>query len=234
MTDPVGYKRAAPGTQPAFLHEPYQSTVKRAPLQKPIVVPHTLTEVTGPRFAAVQVGTAENDLTKQHKAAPIGERMIVGGRVLDEDGRPLAGTLVELWQCNATGRYHHEADQHDAPLDPNFTGAGRCVTDAEGRYAFTTIKPGAYPWRNHYNGWRPAHLHFSVFGPAFVQRLVTQMFFPGDPLLPLDPIFNCVTDARARDSLICTFDIERTKPEFALGYKFDMVLRGRNATPMVG
>lgn len=234
MADPVGYRRAAPGTQPAYLHPAYQSTVKRSPSQPLIKVPHTLTEVTGPVFGQSSVKASEADLTKQGKGAPIGERMIVGGRVLDEDGRPVANTLVELWQCNSTGRYNHDADQHDAPLDPNFIGAGRAVTDAEGRYQFTTIKPGAYPWRNHHNGWRPAHLHFSVFGPSFLQRLVTQMYFPGDPLLSLDPIFNAIPDTTARDRMVCAFEIERTVPEFALGYRFDMVLRGRNATPMVG
>ncbi len=234
MADPIGYKRPAPGTQPDYLHAPYQSTVKRSPSQKLIVLPHTLTEVTGPLYGHDNVGAIDADLTKQHKGEPIGERIIVGGRILDEDGRPVPDTLVELWQCNATGRYHHDADQHDAPLDPNFTGAGRVVTDAEGRYEFITIKPGAYPWRNHYNGWRPAHLHFSVFGRSFLTRLVTQMYFPGDPLLPLDPIFNSVSDAAARDRMISSFDIGRTKAEWALGYTFDMVLRGRNATPMVG
>jgi protocatechuate 3,4-dioxygenase, beta subunit len=234
MADPVGYKRAAPGTQPNYLHAPYQSTVKRSPTRPLVVLPHTLTEVTGPLFGHLTFGATDSDLTKQHKGEPIGERIIVGGQVLDEDGRPVPNTLVELWQCNATGRYHHEVDQHDAPLDANFTGAGRALTDDAGRYQFTTIKPGAYPWRNHFNGWRPAHLHFSVFGRSFLTRLVTQMYFPGDPLLPLDPIFNSVSDANARDRMICAFDIERTSPEFALGYTFDMVLRGRNATPMVG
>ena len=185
-------------------------------------------------FGHDSVTPGDADLTKQAKGEPIGERIIVGGRILDEDGRPVAGTLVELWQCNATGRYNHDADQHDAPLDPNFIGAGRAVTDAEGKYQFTTIKPGAYPWRNHHNGWRPAHLHFSVFGPSMLQRLVTQMYFPGDPLLPLDPIFNAIPDARARDRMVSRFELERTVPEFALGYRFDMVLRGRDATPMVG
>jgi protocatechuate 3,4-dioxygenase beta subunit len=234
MADPNGYRRAAPGTQPNYLHPPYQSTIKRSPSQKLIAVPHTLTEVTGPLFGHDSVKPGDADLTKQHAGAPIGERMIVGGQILDEDNRPVPNTLVELWQCNATGRYNHEADQHDAPLDPNFTGAGRAVTDAQGNYQFTTIKPGAYPWRNHHNGWRPAHLHFSVFGASFLQRLVTQMYFPGDPLLPLDPIFNCVSDPKARDRMICSFELARTVPEFALGYRFDMVLRGRNATPMVG
>jgi len=234
MADPVGYRRAAPGTQPAYLHPAYQSTVKRSPSKPLVVLPHSLTEITGPLLGHDAVGAEDADLTKQHEGEPIGERMIVSGRILDEDGRPVPDTLVELWQCNATGRYNHANDQHDAPLDPNFTGAGRCVTDAEGRYKFTTIKPGAYPWRNHYNGWRPAHLHFSVFGRSFLTRLVTQMYFPGDPLLPLDPIFNSVAEPAARERMICAFDIERTVPEFALGYRFDMVLRGRNATPMVG
>ncbi|MEJ0069590.1 MAG: protocatechuate 3,4-dioxygenase subunit beta [Pseudomonadota bacterium] len=233
MADPVGYRRPAPGTQPDYLHAAYQSTVKRSPTQKLVVLPHTLTEVTGPLLGRDRVGH-HDDLTKQHKGEPIGERIIVGGQILDEDGRAVSNTLVELWQCNATGRYHHAVDQHDAPLDPNFTGAGRVLTDDQGRYQFTTIRPGAYPWRNHYNGWRPAHLHFSVFGASILTRLVTQMYFPGDPLLPLDPIFNCVDEPAARDRMICSFELERTVPEFALGYRFDMVLRGRNATPMVG
>ena len=230
MADPVGYKRAAPGTQPDYLHPAYQSTVKRSPSKKLVVLPHTLTEITGPLLGHDKVGAQDADLTKQHPGEPIGERIIVGGRILDEDGRPVPDTLVELWQCNATGRYNHDADQHDAPLDPNFTGAGRVVTDAEGRYQFTTIKPGAYPWRNHYNGWRPAHLHFSVFGRSFLTRLVTQMYFPGDPLLPLDPIFNSVPDEKARQRMVASFDIELTQPEWALGYNWDIVLRGRGAT----
>src|SRR5260221_10758999 len=234
MADHAGYRRAAPGTQPDYLHAAYQSTVKRAPSKPLVLLPHTLTEITGPVFGHDTPGADDNDLTKQGAGAPIGERLIVGGRVLDEEGRPVPNTLVELWQCNATGRYNHDLDQHDAPLDPNFIGAGRMITDAQGRYQFTTIKPGAYPWRNHHNGWRPAHLHFSVFGPSFLTRLVTQMYFPGDPLLPLDPIFNCVTEPKARDRMICSFELERTVPEFALGYRFDMVLRGPNATPMVG
>lgn len=230
--DVIGYRRIVPGTQPDYLHPAYASSVKRAPGKKLVLLPQTLSEVTGPVFGHDRVGPDDNDLTKGHDGAPIGERIIVTGRVLDGDGRPVPHTLVELWQCNATGRYRHDNDQHDAPLDPNFTGAGRAITDADGVYAFTTIKPGAYPWRNHHNAWRPQHLHFSLFGPSFMTRLVTQMYFPGDPLLPLDPIFNCVTDARARERMICTFDIDATEPEFALGYRFDIVLRGRDATPM--
>ncbi|WP_298724078.1 protocatechuate 3,4-dioxygenase subunit beta [uncultured Ferrovibrio sp.] len=231
MTNVVGYKRPRAGTQPNYLHPPYQSSIKRAPRKPLVLLPHTLSEVTGPLFGHDLIGQNDNDLTKQHAGEPIGERIIVSGRVLDEDGRPVPRTLIELWQANSTGRYRHALDQHDAPLDPNFTGYGRTVTDAEGRYRFVTIKPGAYPWRNHHNAWRPPHIHFSLFGPSFMTRLVTQMYFPGDPLLPFDPIFNCVTDQRARDSMISSFDLDTTIPEFALGYRWDIVLRGRNATP---
>jgi protocatechuate 3,4-dioxygenase beta subunit len=232
MMDPVDYRRAAPGTQPAYAHAPYRSTAKRAPEKPLVVLPHTLTEVTGPLFTADTVGALSTDLTRQHAGEPIGERIVVGGRVLDEDGKPVTNTLVEIWQCNASGRYRHEVDQHDAPLDPNFTGAGRAMTDTDGAYRFVTIKPAAYPWRNHPNAWRPAHIHFSLFGPSFMTRLVTQMYFPGDPLLPFDPIFNCVADAAARDRMISAFDFAATVPEVALGYRFDIVLRGREATPM--
>jgi len=166
-----------------------------------------------------------------HLAEPLGERIIISGRVLDEDGRPAPQTLVELWQANAAGRYQHKIDQHNAPLDPNFTGTGHTLTDAEGRFRFVTIKPGAYPWRNHANAWRPAHIHFSVFGPAFATRLVTQMYFPGDPLLQFDPIFNCTADETARQRLISAFDWDATIPEQALGYQFNIVLSGREATP---
>jgi protocatechuate 3,4-dioxygenase, beta subunit len=231
---PAGYRRPAAGTQPSYLHAPYQSSVKRSPRQPLITLPHTLSEVTGPVFGHDKVRPDDNDLTKGHAGHPLGERMIVTGRVMDEDGRPVPNTLVELWQCNASGRYHHPVDQHDAPLDPNFTGAGRSVTGPDGTYRFMTVKPGAYPWRNHANAWRPAHLHFSLFGPSFMTRLVTQMYFPGDPLLAYDPIFNSVPDIKARDSMICSFDLGLTMPEFALGYRFDIVLRGRDATPMVG
>ncbi|WP_374299904.1 protocatechuate 3,4-dioxygenase subunit beta [Ferrovibrio sp.] len=232
MSALIGYKKPAAGTQPNYLHPPYQSSIKRAPGQALVLMPQTLSEITGPLFGHDLIGPTDNDLTKQHAGEPIGERIILSGRVLDENGRPVPRTLIEIWQANSTGRYRHALDQHDAPLDPNFTGYGRTVTDEEGRYRFVTIKPGAYPWRNHHNAWRPQHIHFSLFGPSFMTRLVTQMYFPGDPLLPLDPIFNCVTDQRARDSMVSGFDLATTIPEFALGYRWDIVLRGRDATPM--
>jgi protocatechuate 3,4-dioxygenase beta subunit len=183
-------------------------------------------------FGAGDVRPGDADLTGQHAGEPLGERIIVHGRVLDTDGRPVPHTLVEIWQTNAAGRYRHDADRHPAPLDPNFTGAGRCLTDAHGGYRFVTIRPGAYPWRNSANAWRPAHLHFSLFGRAFVQRLVTQMYFPGDPLFAQDPIFQSVRDRRDRERLISTFDLSLTRPEWALGYRFDLIVRGREATPM--
>ena len=208
------------------------STALRAPTRPPIRAPHTPTELGGPVYGHESVAPGDSDLTTGHAGAPIGERILVTGRVLDEDGRPVPHTLVEIWQANAAGRYRHPNDRHDAPLDPGFTGAGRAVTDASGAYRFTTIKPGAYPWRNHHNAWRPAHIHFSLLGPSFLARLVTQMYFPGDPLLALDPIYRAIPDPRARERLVSTFDIETTTPEWALGYRFDIVLRGRAATPM--
>jgi protocatechuate 3,4-dioxygenase, beta subunit len=197
-----------------------------------VLLPHTLSEVTGPVFGHGEVVPADLDLTARHAGEPLGERIVVSGRVLDDGGRPVAGALVEVWQANAAGRYRHDVDQHAAPLDPNFDGYGRAITDGEGRYRFVSVKPGAYPWRNHPNAWRPAHVHFSLFGPAFATRLVTQMYFPGDPLLPFDPIWNGIPDAAARTRLVSAFDWETTVPERALGYRFDLVLRGREATPM--
>lgn len=232
MTDVIGYRREIPGSQPAYLHEPYASTVKRAPTRPLIRMPHTLSEITGPVFGHDRVRPEDADLTKQCAGEPLGERMILAGRVLDGDGRPVPHTLVEIWQANSAGRYHHDRDQHDAPLDPNFTGTGRCITDADGNYRFVTIKPGAYPWRNHPNAWRPQHIHFSLFGPSFMTRLVTQMYFPGDPLLPYDPIFHGIPDEAARQRVISQFDLGLTEPEWALGYRWDIVLRGREATPM--
>jgi len=234
MTAPLPYARTVPGTQPPYLHAAYGSTVKRAPLRPPIRLPHTLSEVTGPRFVDGWAGANQVDLTRQHRGAPLGERMILKGHVRDQDGKPVADTLIELWQCNSSGRYTHARDQHDAPLDPNFSGAGQVLTDAHGAYRFLTIKPGAYPWRNTYNSWRPAHIHLSVFGPAFATRLVTQMYFPGDPLLDLDPIFQSTADADARARLISRYDPSLSEAEYALGYRFDIVLRGRAATPMEG
>ena len=231
MSETTGYRRPYFGTQPEYLFPRYASTVKRAPTKPLVVLPQTLSELTGPLFGHDDVKSTDNDLTKQHQGDPIGERIIVSGRVLDENGRPVPHTLVEVWQANASGRYPHRVDQHNAPVDPNFSGAGRTLTDAEGRYRFTTIRPGEYPWRNHYNAWRPAHIHFSLFGPAFATRIVTQMYFPGDPLLPYDPMFMCVPDERARNRLISVFDWESTIPEFALGYRFDIILRGRDETP---
>jgi protocatechuate 3,4-dioxygenase, beta subunit len=220
------------GVQPPYLHPDYGSTVKRAPKHPPIRLEQTLTEVTGPTFADHWSGADMTDLTRRHHGEPLGERIIVAGRVLDEDRRPVAGTLVELWQCNAAGRYRHPVDQHDAPLDPNFDGVGQMVTNEHGEYRFLTIKPGAYPWRNTHNSWRPAHIHFGVFGPAFAARLITQMYFPGDPLLALDAIFNGTPDRAARDRLISTYEPDLSEAEWALGYRFDIVLRGREATPM--
>jgi len=234
MTDLPEYRREEPGAQPPALHPAYASTVKRAPQQPPIRLPHTLSELTGPQWDRSVLRPSDDDLTRQNKGAPLGERIIVTGRVIDEDGRPVPATLIEIWQANACGRYIHPRDQHDAPLDPNFRGEGRVMTDDEGRYRFVTIKPGAYPWRNHANAWRPAHIHLSLFGPAFVTRLVTQMYFPGDPLIPLDPILNGVPDPAARMRLVAAFDLETTKPEWALGYRFDIVLRGRAQTPPLG
>ncbi|MBM3723930.1 MAG: protocatechuate 3,4-dioxygenase subunit beta [Acidobacteria bacterium] len=225
------YPPVPPGSQPPYLHTPYGSTHHRAPRQPLITLPHTLSERTGPVYGHNPIGETDNDLTRHFPEAPQGERIIVAGRVLDEDGRGVPGALVELWQANAAGRYRHARDNHPAPLDPNFLGAGRAVTDDEGGYRFTTIKPGAYPWRNHPNAWRPAHLHFSLFGPALVTRLVTQMYFPNDPLIPLDPVLGGIPDAAARERLVSSFDLAITQPEWALGYRFDIVLRGRRATP---
>ena len=210
----------------------YRSTRLRGPKQPLVLLPHGETELTAPVYGHAQVDPADADLTLRHAGEPLGERIIVTGRVRDEDGRPVPDTLVEIWQANAAGRYVHVVDQHPAPLDPNFTGAGRCVTDAEGRYRFVTVKPGAYPWGNHHNAWRPAHIHFSLFGHAFVSRLVTQMYFPNDPLFPFDPIFNSVTDPAARARMVSRFDLDVTEPSWALGYVFDIVLRGREATPL--
>jgi protocatechuate 3,4-dioxygenase, beta subunit len=228
----VPYRRDEPGEQPEHLYPGYESTRLRAPKRPLVILPHTLTEVTGPVYGHERVGPVDDDLTVQHDGEPLGERIIVHGRVLDGEGRPVRDSLVEIWQANAGGRYRHDGDQHPAPLDPNFSGAGRTVTDDEGRYRFITIKPGAYPWRNHPNAWRPAHIHFSLFGRAFSQRLVTQMYFPGDPLFFQDPIFHSVREPRARDRMICRFDLDETKPEWALAYHFDIVLRGPEATPM--
>jgi protocatechuate 3,4-dioxygenase beta subunit len=231
MPSKDAYDRDSLAAHPPHLHPAYGSTVKRAPLQPPIRIPQTLSELTGPLFGHGEVAAGESDLTRQHAGEPLGERIIVTGRVLDEAMRPVPDSLIEIWQCNAAGRYVHERDQHAAPLDPNFTGLGRCVTDAEGNYRFTTIKPGAYPWHNHANAWRPAHIHLSLLGPSFLSRLVTQMYFPGDPLFPFDPIFNAIPEASARQRLIARFDLAVTKPEWALGYVFDIVLRGPRATP---
>jgi protocatechuate 3,4-dioxygenase, beta subunit len=228
----VIYPRQSTLVHPASYSDIYKSTQLRAPKQPLITIPHTMSELTGPVFGNSIVLPQEADLTRQHAGEPIGERIVVTGKVMDEDGRGIPDTLIEVWQANAGGRYIHEVDQHPAPLDPNFTGAGRTVTDAEGSYRLVTIKPGSYPWRNHHNAWRPAHIHFSLFGPSFLSRIVTQMYFPGDPLFAYDPIYNSVTDTAARDRLVSRFSIETTMPEWALGYIFDIVLRGRAATPL--
>ncbi|MFG1615121.1 protocatechuate 3,4-dioxygenase subunit beta [Nonomuraea wenchangensis] len=219
--------------QPLRDFAPYRSSILRHPKLPALAVKDPeAAELAGPVFGVSDVTALDSDLTKQHLGEPLGERITVRGRVLDRDGRPVRGQLVEVWQANASGRYLHQRDDHPAPLDPNFSGVGRCLTDDEGRYLFTTIKPGPYPWRNHVNAWRPAHIHFSVFGTAFTQRLVTQMYFPGDPLFPFDPVLQSVTDERARQRLVSAYDHDLSVPEFSLGYRWDIVLDGPAATWM--
>jgi len=227
----LAYPTASNVAHPAHLSPGYRSSIKRAPSRPLIPMRHTLSELTGPVYGHEAVRENDNDLTTQHKGEPLGERIIVHGHVLDEDGRGVPNTLLEIWQANACGRYIHVRDQHPAPLDPNFTGAGRAQSDSEGYYKFVTVKPGAYPWANGRNTWRPSHVHFSLMGPAFATRLVTQMYFPGDPLLEYDPMYTSIPNERARQRLVSTFDWETTVPEQALGYKFDIVLRGRDETP---
>jgi protocatechuate 3,4-dioxygenase, beta subunit len=231
MVKVIPYRRVDPESQPPSLYAPYRSTIDRAPRNPPILLPNTLSEITGPMFGDRANAETDSDLTRQHAGEPLGERIIVSGRVLDDNGRPVTNTLIEIWQANAAGRYSHHVDQHPAPIDPNFTGCGRTLTDASGNYKFVTIKPGAYPWLNHFNGWRPAHIHFSLVGRAFATRLITQMYFPGDPLFAYDPVFQSIPDESARQRLIANFDLGTTKPEWALGYRFDIVLRGRESTP---
>jgi protocatechuate 3,4-dioxygenase, beta subunit len=235
MPDPAhdeGGFRGNDSPQPPYFYPPYASSTLRAPSQPLVEIPATVSEASGPAGEWERLlGPAIDDLTKSGSGEPLGERIVICGRVTDGDGRPVRNSPIEIWQANAAGRYDHDVDQHAAPLDPNFRGAGRVITDDAGRYRFVTIKPGAYPWRNHHNAWRPAHIHLSLFGPAFASRLVTQMYFQGDPLLAHDPIAGSVPhDARAR--LVARLDLEATVPDFALGYRFDIVLRGPLATPM--
>lgn len=229
-TETAPFRPITAGSQPNYDTPSYSSTHLRHPMRPALRIPQTETETTGPRFAPAQFAPM-NDLSVINGKQALGERIIVRGRVVDEDDRPVPHTMIEIWQANAAGRYDHPGDQHDAPLDPNFQGGGRVFSDANGWYQFVSIKPGAYPWRNHPNAWRPNHIHYSLFGTGFGQRLITQMYFPGDPLLPLDPIYLSVPDPDARERLVARFDIDVTAPEWALGYRFDFVLRGRNATP---
>src|SRR5690348_6702744 len=218
---------------PPYLYEAYQSTRRRAPTLPLIDVPLTISELTGPGPAISAVTLEDADLTRNAGTGgeAIGQRIIVTGRVLDEHGNPIPNTLLEIWQANAAGRYLHKRDQWPGPLDPNFLGMGRCLTNAEGVYRFLTIRPGAYPWKNHPNAWRPAHIHFSVFGSSLLSRLVTQMYFPDDSLHQLDPIFNSVPTAEARARLVAGYDHQITEQEWALGYRWNIVVRGAYATP---
>jgi protocatechuate 3,4-dioxygenase beta subunit len=209
---------------------PYRSSILRHPTKGRLLIDPEEIELHSPAFGHRDVGDVESDLTAQHRGEPLGERIVVTGRILSGSGAPVAGQLVEVWQANSSGRYVHKRDRHPAPLDPYFTGVGRCLTDDNGWYRFTTIKPGAYPWSNHANAWRPAHIHFSIFGTASTQRFVTQMYFPGDPLFPLDPIYNAIVDPRARERLVASFDHSVTEAGWALGYRWDVVLSGTTRT----
>ena len=229
---PTSYVRAPEGGDALRDDPAYKSTQLHHPRLPLLRLPQTLTEITGPQLGGERVaGPGDADLTAQHAGAPVGERLVLLGRVMDTEGRPLRGTLVEVWQANAAGRYAHAGDRWDAPLDPNFSGAGRCVTDDRGEFRFVTVKPGPYPWGNHFNAWRPAHIHFSLLGRAFAQRLVTQMYFPGDPWFPYDPIFNGVRDEAARQRMVGAFSVHDCVPNWAQAYRFDIVLRGPGATP---
>jgi protocatechuate 3,4-dioxygenase, beta subunit len=223
------YSKPPEGNHPPLDFPGYRSTALRHPKKPLVLLPQRLTEVTGPLLGNDLITAHDADLTTQRDGEPIGQRIIVSGQVRDSGGRPVPDTLIEIWQTNAAGRYRHSREHHPAPLDPNFDGIGRCITDSAGRYRFVTIQPGSYPWGNHYNAWRPAHIHFSLFGRAFTQRLVTQMYFEGDPLLRIDPIYNSVPDEVARTGMVAQFSIEDTQPEWALAYNWDIVLRGRHA-----
>jgi len=227
----VKFDAIAPGIYPELIHPAYRSTVRRGPVQPPVRIqaPVPATRNIAPDSRILLPNDA--DLTRHGTAEPLGEKIVVTGRVVDEDGKPVRHSLVEVWQCNSAGRYWHKRDQHDAPLDPNFRGLGKTMTDDKGRYRFVTIKPGPYPWKNHHKAWRPAHIHFSLFGNVYAQRLVTQMYFPSDPLFPYDPIFNSIPDEAARQRLVSRFSLDETVGEEMLGYEFDIVLRGRGATP---
>jgi protocatechuate 3,4-dioxygenase, beta subunit len=231
MADSSMIELSEPGTQPEYYFPAYVSTIARSPRMPLVLLPRAQMERSGPVFGHGLIGEHDNDLTVQHAGDPIGERILVHGRVLDEDGRPVRSGLVEVWQANAAGRYRHKVDSYNAPLDPNFTGAGRTLTDENGYYWFKTIRPGPYPWGNHHNAWRPAHIHFSLFGSGILSRLVTQMYFPGDPLQPLDPIFNSIPDVAARTRLISNLDMDRSESNYMLAYRWDIVLRGRADTP---
>jgi protocatechuate 3,4-dioxygenase, beta subunit len=228
---PTSYEREGPDAHPPLDFPGYKSTALRHPKQPLVYLPQQITEITGPQLSERIGGEHDDDLTVQHAGEPIGERITVSGRVFDTEGKPLRDTLVEVWQANSAGRYLHKWDRWPAPLDPNFSGAGRCLTDEAGRYRFTTIKPGPYPWGNHHNAWRPAHIHFSLAGRAFTQRLVTQMYFPGDPFFAYDPIFNSVRDPEARARMVSAFSIHDTVPNWAAAYEFDIYLRGPGQTP---
>jgi protocatechuate 3,4-dioxygenase beta subunit len=225
--DLPGYMKPEPGSHPPLDSPAYKSTGLRHPKQPLVLLPQRLTEVTGPLLGDGLVTMGDADLTTQRGGEPQGQRIIVSGQVRDSGGRPVPDTLIEIWQTNAAGRYRHAREHHPAPLDPNFDGLGRVITDSAGRYRFITVQPGSYPWGNHRNAWRPAHIHYSLFGRAFTQRLVTQMYFPGDPLLPYDPIYNSVPDEKARAAMTAEFSMDDTQPEWALAYRFDIVLRGR-------
>lgn len=226
-TDP-----SAVETTPRLDFAPYRSSLLRHPTKDLFHTDPETIEIHSPAFGHRDVGALESDLTIQANGEPIGERIRVHGRVVDGDGRPVAGQLVEVWQANAAGRYIHKRDQHPAPIDPNFTGVGRTITGPDGSYSFTTIKPAPYPWKNHRNAWRPAHIHFSLFGTDFTQRMITQMYFPQDPLFELDPIYQSITDQKARDRLVAQYDHDSSQHEFLLGYRWDIVLSGSNRTWM--
>lgn len=218
---------------PPYLYEAYQSTRRRAPLLPLVEVPLTLSELTGPGPAISAILPEDADLTRNAGTGgeAIGQRIIVTGRIYDEHGKPIPNALLEIWQANAAGRYLHKQDQWPGPLDPNFLGMGRCLTNADGVYRFLTVRPGAYPWKNHQNAWRPAHIHFSVFGSSMLSRLVTQMFFPDDSLLQSDPILSAVPTEAARKRLVAVYDHTLTEPEWALGYRWDIIVHGPDATP---